>query len=192
MSKISVTVCRKDGRPNYGSEGASCTIERDIDDDMLERPALTAQFIESMYMIAEASVAGKLASSTPRPKIQPMTQAEVDTPDPRYPAPRPAAPPASIPPSTPSTPPPVGQPPPGKRTFYGNDGAPKSGKGLFGWAKDRGAVAWFEDLGRRQVPPLPKMLAEWSADWVTYAVAEYGKACIPPVPSANGNGHPPY
>jgi hypothetical protein len=188
MSKISVTVCRKDGRPNYGSEGASCSIERDVDDELLERPALTAEFIRGMYAIAEASVAEKIASSTPRPKIQPMTQAEADAPDPvqaRVNQPPPAATPAPAPSAS--------TPPPGRKTYYGNnDAPPKSGKGLYAWAKDRSAVPWFEDLGRKQAPPLSKLLNDWSPEWVSWAHGQYLSACIPAVPSANGNGHPPY
>jgi hypothetical protein len=195
MSKITVSFSDKvtvDGRAPW----AACSIERDVDDELLERPALVAEFVRQMYSQAESAVNLQLSRALPtarvanspldRPRIAPMTQAEVDAPAATAP-PRPAA---STPPAPPSTPPVVA--PPNGKTYSGRgqDGPPTTGAQLGGWAKRTGCLPWFASFG--QTNNLPKLCSQWSDEWAQYAFSAYGKACIPPaVPSSNGSGPPP-
>jgi hypothetical protein len=198
MNRIIATVSRKlatsgpDGRSNFGSNGASFTVELDITPEMIDNPQYLLERGRSAYSLAEAMVAEQLVRSTQRPKIAPMTQAEVDQVTPvqaRVNQPPPATPP-------PSTPAPVVAPPAnGRPTFYGGkgrgqDGPPTTGAQLGGFAKRTGCLPWFEAFAAEH--KLPKLCSQWSDDWAKYAHGQYLAACIPAVPSTNGAGPPPY
>jgi hypothetical protein len=94
MIKISVNYCRKDGRANYGSEGASCSIEAELasgtGDDALRAAA------KGLYKTARQLVEDELnrhpaatpAASTPQRSDPPRNDNANRYPGPRNEAPR--------------------------------------------------------------------------------------------------------
>jgi hypothetical protein len=206
MIKLSVTCSKKDRNGTFASVGVSdFEVEQSVVDDA---PALQAavrylqaaatqavdaylksqavashdpsgaRSAERAYAAAEQKAYAQ-AEGLPLPPAAP-TQPRPATPSAPSPPPVASAPPAS-------TPPPVAPAANGK-TYYGSarakDGPPTSAKQLGGWAKKTNALPWFEDFGRKQDPPLPRLLSEWSDDWAVFAYQQYLAACIPPV--ANG------
>ena len=198
MNRIIATVCRKqatvgkDGRSDYGSNGASFTVELDVTDEMVDNPQYLLERGRAAYALAEAMVAEQLVRSTPRPKIAPMTQAELDAPEAVNPAvARATQPPPSLPlDPRHAAPAPLPAPPPNNgRT---KEGPPENARQLAGWAKKHGLIKWFSDLGRRQNPPLSGLLSEWSDEWAVWAYQTWlASQPAPALPSnGNGNGHP--
>jgi hypothetical protein len=60
--RLTVGVCRKIGLPNYGSNGANCTVELELDSALLDRdPQALLQRINDAFQICEQSVATQLA-----------------------------------------------------------------------------------------------------------------------------------
>src|SRR5215207_8040126 len=56
MLKLTVGVTRKVGLPNYGSVGANCSLEADLDPMMLDDPERLHQKLRSTYSIAWEAV----------------------------------------------------------------------------------------------------------------------------------------
>jgi hypothetical protein len=69
MLKINVSYCRKDGRANYGSEGASCTLEAELSSDT-GNDALRG-FAEGLYKTAKQLVEEQLADGAGEPQATP-------------------------------------------------------------------------------------------------------------------------
>jgi hypothetical protein len=192
-NRIVATVSRKlattgkDGRSDYGSNGASFTVELDITPEMIENPQYLLERGRSAYALAEAMVAEQLVRSTPRPKIQPMTQAEVDAPEVNPAVARMSQPPPSPPAASP--PPPIAS-----NGQSGDDRPPTSAKSLGGWSKKHGLTKWFSDLGRAN--KRNGLISEWDDAFAKWAYAHWlsqqSVPTTPAVPSTNGNGHPPY
>ncbi|MFI5458977.1 MAG: hypothetical protein ACHRXM_26410 [Isosphaerales bacterium] len=174
---LTVSVCYSN---RSGQEFASCTLGGvELGPELLDQPAVLAAAIKTAYArcvdAVNTQLGGPAATDKP-PAVSPV----------QAPAVKPA----------PSTPPPVTPPPTGNQHYYGDrrpagrgtDGPPTTGPQLGGWAKKLGAIPWFEDLGRKQVPALPKLLSEWPSEWAVWAYAQYQAACIPPVsvPVTNG------
>jgi hypothetical protein len=182
MSKISASF--GDRITVNGRQPFCCiTIERDVDDELLERPALVAEFIKQMYIQAENAVQAQLERQLPEadesPAVNPAI-ARVNQPPP---------PPAALP----TPPPPAVQPPAnGNNTYYGGkgrnqDGPPTTGKQLRQWSVKNGTLAWFDDWAAKQTPPLPKFYGDWPDAWAVHAYASWQAASIPPAgPYANG------
>ena len=190
MNRIIATVSRKlatigkDGRSDFGSNGASFTVELEVTPEMLDNPQYLLERGRSAYSLAEAMVAEQLVRSTPRPKIAPMTQVEVDAPAPvqaRVNQPPPA--PAALP-SPPAN---------GNGNGRQKEGPPANARELGGWAKARGLTKWFSDLGRAN--NRRGLINEWDDAFAAWAheqwLATQAAPAAPAVPSSNGSG-PPY
>jgi hypothetical protein len=59
---------------------------------------------------------------------------------------------------------------------------------LYGWAKDRDAVRWFQAFASKQNPPLSKILSTWSDEWAVFAHKQY-LAEWQPAPAAQPETH---
>jgi hypothetical protein len=71
--KITVSSSRKVGQPDYGSVGAVCGLELDVDQAMLDQPGLLAERIRSAFAIAEGAVdeqLGRTTAAAPEPVHQ--------------------------------------------------------------------------------------------------------------------------
>jgi len=179
--KVSVCYSRKEG-----PEFASCSIgEVELDAALLEQPAVLTAAIRRAYERCRDAVDTQLIgqAAADAPEVNPAV-ARANQPSP-----------ASLP-APPSTPPPAASPPsPGAKRYYDDrrqrnqDTDPATGPQLGGVAKRLGAMAWFQDLGSKQNPPLPKFIGDWPDEWAVWAYAQYKAACIPPVPATNGVAH---
>jgi hypothetical protein len=182
MIRFSVCYSNKSGQ-----EFASCGLsEIELDHAMLDNPTALRDKIAGAYQVCEDMVNAQLGTAAVATLPLNPAVARVNQEPP-------AAAPSTPPP--PSMPPAVG-PPANGTTFYGNnDGPPKTGKQLGGWAKREGCLPWFERFAAAQKPsPLPKLCSQWTDQWAVYAHGQYMATLqpAPAVPSTNGNGHPSY
>ena len=167
---------------------ASCSIELELDDVLLNAPGLLHERIRQTYAMCETAVLEQLERNTPEPVDEGRHGSPVV--DRMNQAPPPAARPAL---PAPATPPPNGH---SARNYYANrrdagrsnEGPPTTGKALYGWARDNDCVAWFTKFGKAQVPPLPHLVSDFPDDWAAYAYENYlaAVAAAPAAPSTNG------
>jgi hypothetical protein len=189
---LTVSVCYSN---RAGQEFASCTLGGvELGIELLDQPAVLAAAIRRAYDRCHEAVDAQLAAAATVPAAATTASApaaELPLDRRHLGSPPHAASPTTLPPAVTSQ--------PGARPHYGaggqgkgrgQDGPPSTGPQLGGWAKKRDALPWFEAFGLAN--NLPKLCSQWSDEWAQYAFAEYGKACVPPVPSTNGHGRPPY
>jgi hypothetical protein len=86
--KLNVSVCRKEGLPKYGSEGASCSIEFEIAAaDAASKEVLQAK-IASAYALCDDAVTNQLAAAKARAQadstLEPGEERERDRRDTEY------------------------------------------------------------------------------------------------------------
>jgi hypothetical protein len=185
--KISVSYNRREN-----SEFASCSInDVELEASVLDRPDVFAAAVKTAYARCVEAVDRQLIGHAAQPPAPP---AAVNPAVAR--ASQPPPPPATLPldprhATAPAPPPPAPLPPavapplPGSSTYYGNNGIPKNGKQLGGWAKTNGCLPWFEAFGAAQKPsPLPKLCSQWNDQWAVYAYGQYMAA--QPAPATNG------
>jgi hypothetical protein len=65
--KLTVGVSRKIGQANYGSEGASCGLEIELDQSTLDQPAALAERIRAAYQIVQSAVEDQLERGSEPP-----------------------------------------------------------------------------------------------------------------------------
>lgn len=66
--KLSVGLCRKIGLPDYGSVGASCSLEIELDPSLLASdPQALRQRIQHAYSVCQAAIDEQLASAPSNP-----------------------------------------------------------------------------------------------------------------------------
>jgi hypothetical protein len=65
--KLTVGVSRKIGQANYGSEGASCSLEIELDQSTLDQPAALADRIRGAYQIVQQAVEDQLERASEPP-----------------------------------------------------------------------------------------------------------------------------
>jgi hypothetical protein len=169
--KVTVSVCRKVGRPNFGSEGASCEITLDVPDDHPE--VLTAQ-VAWAYATADASVTEQLAKSAVshcEPMVtQPAPQPARGTWDDRHPNQRRE---------------------PDSRE---HDGWPRSGRELYPFARKREESGQCPGLIKRLVGygravGHPDRIADWNRDQVEQALRSVLPAYDEAPAGSNGYSH---
>jgi hypothetical protein len=161
--KITVSVCRKIGMPNYSSEGATCSIETECDDAQALATARLA------YATAEQLVSEQLNHhKVEQPQPQPAAAAAV----------APARPPAA-------------EEPPGRRNGNGkgspnsqrqygqgpHNGRPHCGRELYPWSKRLEESGECPKLSRRlsqygDAEGFPKRMIDWSREQVNEAISE--------------------
>jgi hypothetical protein len=80
--KLNVGVSRKVGLPDYGSAGASCNLELELDSRLLETDldGLHAQ-IRSAYVAAQQAVSDELVRLQAQPTVAPVAQAPTTRPN---------------------------------------------------------------------------------------------------------------
>jgi hypothetical protein len=70
--KITISVCRKEGRPGYGSEGASCEVTFELADELIDHRKDCRAAIERHYNLADDVVNRQLARHpSPAPVLAP-------------------------------------------------------------------------------------------------------------------------
>jgi hypothetical protein len=195
---MSVIVCRKEGRANYGSEGASCELEFEFSAEAQKSIELRDAEIAKAYKICTDAVTDQLiaaqAAANADPGFEPgETRDRVPARDERprreteyddrlddqhdYGDRRNASPPRRD-----------------DRERYRDDGGgrrqtnsdrePRTGPQLFGWAKDRDELKWFSAFGKDN--RFPAKFNDWDERDVSDAMrAFHGRRSTA---SSNGNG----
>ena len=166
--KVAINLSEKIQDKPFGSFGAACTIELDIDQDMLARPADVLAQIRFAADVARAAVDREL--DLQRRKTPASAPAPEREPDAR--------------PSSRN----YGRDYRGddRRRPATDDQTPRTGRQLFGFAKDRDAIAWFTSWGKHR--RYPARLNDWNEDEVSEAVREFLIKRGPASVSASSNG----
>jgi hypothetical protein len=191
---LTVSVVRKEGRPSYGSEGASCEITMDVAErSVSEAPESLVSEIRRAYALCDQAVSEQLARSAPA-----GSEAE---PAPRQPdRTRPAS--QARPPSEPEPDRParrgggydsrIG---PDGAARWQNSGAPKSGRELIAWSRKREESGETPGLFKRLVwfgesQNFPPRVVDWSRDEVNDALgAVLGRGFGEDEPAPVRNGY---
>jgi hypothetical protein len=160
--RLRIEVCKKEGTEGYGSIGATCGLELEIDQSVLSDPTAAVARIRGYYSFCETAMNEELARlRTDQPAAGPNPAA-----DPPPPVKRPAA-------RSPATPPPA---PPAKRAaadpvaeehgdeddLPADDNPPTSGRNLLGWARSQETDAknWLVGFGRKK--RYPNRILDWT------------------------------
>ena len=161
MITLTVSVCKKVGTPNYGSNGATCSFGNvELDDQLLHDPPALAAKIRGWYALAELAVEeeiGRLGNGhAPAPARQPVVAPALPPP-----VARPSRPPALPPPATEEF--------DHDQAEDDNDDTPRTGSQLLGWArKQHGDCKTFIiTLGRKL--KFTGKVVEWNAAQVLEA-----------------------
>jgi len=148
--RLHIEVCKKEGTDNYGSIGATCGLELEIDQSVLADPAAAVARIRGYYSFCETAMNEELGRLR-----NPAADPAAAGPNPAAEAPPPAKRPVARSPAT---------PPSAKRAAevaedYGDeddaldeeDDPPTDGKHLLGWARNQpeDAKGWLIKLGRK-------------------------------------------
>jgi hypothetical protein len=173
--RITVSVCRKDGRPGYGSEGASCELTVDVAETSVGSCAAPlVDEIRRCYALADQVVTEQLARSAGPAPVEPVRQAEPDR-DRRLSQARP--------PSEPEPERPASRQSGGYDRTHGPDGAarwqqngrPKSGRELIACSRKREESGESPGLFKRLVrygesQGFPPRVVDWSREEVDDAI----------------------
>lgn len=175
--KLNVSVCRKEGREHYGSEGATCSIEIEADASLADNPELLHAKVRALYRLCDRAVAAQIAGDPgPEPEHAP--------PPPRRPD-RDPEPPRDRSPdrngydrqSQPAYSSPQSSAPGPHRTQVNRkafEGDPRTGKALFRWAKEQDGlydfdlVKWMMSWARLQ--EFPDRFDQWEPGQVAQCV----------------------
>ncbi len=174
-TKLSIGLTRKVGLPEFGSVGASASIEVEVDAALLSDPAALAAKIHSLQTIVGQAVDDELtAQQRAIPRRAPET--------------RPARPVAVAAASANGhhkertdwgnqrARGAVAAPASGDRRSDRSDGPPRSGKGLFAWCKEQESATGFELIrhlnGWAKREGLPYKMGEWTGDEIAAGHAE--------------------
>ncbi len=171
--RLHVEVCKKEGTANYGSVGATCGLEVEIDLATLADPASAVARIRGFYSLCELAMNEELARLKD-PAAAPATAAA----DPTTP-PSPARRPADRPPARPTRP--VTATADAEHRdqvddMPEDDDPPTDGRRLLGWARSQpeDAKNWLVGLGKRlRYPP---RIVDWTPKQVQTAYQTYREA----------------
>jgi hypothetical protein len=208
--QIKVSVCRKEGRPGYGSEGASCELTLDVAERTVsDSPASLVDEIRRAYSLAETAVSEQLA----RHPAAPAAAAPIEPQDLGWVHNAPAVPTAAtngLPSQAraPSAPEPDRQPRPGSYSpppgpdgaaRWQQNGRPRNGRELVPWSRKLeqsgqcpGVFKRLVQYGRSQ--NFPEMMTAWSQFEVDDALRAVVGEGFDDEPAAapvgrNGNGY---
>jgi hypothetical protein len=159
--KINISYSQKANRSNGVQPWAAASIEREFPEELFAKPSLLFAEMRQTYAIAEAAVAEQLENAALDEEPEP---GDVRSGDPVRDRVR-QAPPASARSFAPA---PSSSPSPSNQ-IGSKDGPPTTARELAGWAKRHGLIKWFSELGRKQDPPFPGLLSEWSNEWAIWA-----------------------
>jgi hypothetical protein len=159
--RLHVEVCKKEGTANYGSIGATCGLEVEIDLATLADPTAAVARIRGFYSLCELAMNEELARLK-----DPATAAAAPTNPP--PAKRPAD----------RTPPVVtaAEDHDQAEEVPEEDDPPTDGRRLLGWARSQpeDAKNWLVGLGKRL--RYPNRILDWSPKQVQTAYQTYREA----------------
>lgn len=178
MLKLKVGSCKKLGQANYGSIGAECSVEIEIDQSLLthDLDGFHAQ-VKAAFIACNQAINDELhrqqhpaTTQTPPPQINGHSHAETNGNGNGHvnrltslPSP---APPSAPPPAT----------PPAAAANPSNSTAPRSGKALFAWTKEqeqRYEIGLLKYLnGWAKLQEFPGRMVDWDAAQVSQAHAE--------------------
>jgi hypothetical protein len=174
MLKLSVSAAEKIGTDNFGSIGAQCSIELELDSQLLEHADALAEAItrhqETVTTAMRAHMKRMVATSNATPKAPPQASSL-----PHRPNGKPQA-----------TPPTNGANGTGKAAQADDDDgftpeddhdddAPTTGRELLGWARRQAedAFPWLVKTGKKR--GFPERILDWNEDQVTQAYRAYHK-----------------
>jgi hypothetical protein len=163
--RLHVEVCKKEGTANYGSIGATCGLEVEIDLATLADPPAAVARIRGFYSLCELAMNEELARLK-----DPAAAAATPTNPPS--AKRPADRTPAIPPRPVAT----------EDRDQADDGMPEEGdpptdgRRLLGWARSQpeDAKNWLVGLGKRL--RYPNRILDWSPKQVQTAYQNYREA----------------
>jgi hypothetical protein len=161
--RLHVEVCKKEGTANYGSIGATCGLEVEIDLATLADPTAAVARIRGFYSLCELAMAEELA------RLKDPAAAAAAPTDP---------PPARRPADRTQTPPVVTAAEQHDQVddMPGEDDPPTDGRRLLGWARSQpeDAKNWLVGLGKRL--RYPNRILDWSPKQVQTAYQTYREA----------------
>lgn len=144
MIKLRVSICRKVGDPNYGSHGAGCDLEAELDSALLSDLDQLRAKIRQAYAICASAVAAELGEGGPaRPAEPPAPRREREDDRPRERDQRSASPARSS-----------GRP----------DSPPANGRQLMGWLKKRDEEYFERAQKIGKAHGYPWKIADWDED----------------------------
>jgi hypothetical protein len=161
--RLRIEVCKKEGTDHYGSIGATCGLELEIDQSVLADPAAAVARIRGYYSFCETAMHEELARLRNGNATTPASDTATV-----------AAPPENRPVArTPTAPPrPVAE----RAEEDDDDNPPPDGRCLLGWAKSQpdDAKNWLVGLGKRlRYPP---RIIDWTPKQVQTAYQAYREA----------------
>jgi hypothetical protein len=173
--KLTVSVSRKIGQPNYGSEGASCGLEMELDQSSLDNPAQLADRIRAAYHVVEGAIEDQLMRAAEPVRREAPREAPLQPGDPAYDRMHPAPPePARRP-----APAPVQQSQPDRGWLVDADDLPNSGKSFAGWMGKQSEATKAKVKNLITAWKLPGLYKTWDAETVAAVVHDL---LIPPPP----------
>jgi hypothetical protein len=158
--RLHVEVCKKEGTANYGSVGATCGLEVEIDLATLADPAAAVARIRGFYSLCELAMNEELARLKD-PAAAPAAAAPTNPP--------PAKRPVTVTPA-------AEQPDQVDEVPEEDDDPPTDGRRLLGWARSQpeDAKNWLVGLGKRL--RYPNRILDWSPKQVRTAYQSYREA----------------
>jgi hypothetical protein len=183
--RLKIEVCQKEGTEHFGSIGATCGLELEIDQSVLADPAAAVARIRGYYAFCETAMNEELArlrTGQPAAVTANGPAAAAAGPNPAAEAPplkRPVA-------RSPATPPPAKRAaaePVAEAEDHGDacepeedDDPPTDGRRLLGWARNQpeDAKNWLVGLGKRL--RYPNRILDWSPKQVQTAYQSYREA----------------
>jgi hypothetical protein len=181
--KLVLSICRKEGRPGYGSEGATAEVHLELAERTVsENPLSLIEEARRGYAFLDQVVSEQLARTAPdAPPVEPpvMTLGYVhgdpDPPASQTPA-RDRLPSQGRAPSTPEPARTEPRRPPAPGNGNGQGGPPRDGRALYSWLKrqdeehDAGLLRYVSRWGKLQ--EFGERMVEWSQEQVAEALAE--------------------
>jgi hypothetical protein len=148
--RLRIEVCKKEGTDYYGSIGATCGLELEIDQSVLADPVAAVARIRSYYSFCETAMNEELGRLR-NPAASPNPAAEAPSPNrpvARSPAPKRAAAP-------------VGEEYADEDDAPEEDNPPTDGRHLLGWARSQPTDAknWLIGFGRKK--RYPNRILDW-------------------------------
>jgi hypothetical protein len=181
--RLRIEVCKKEGTEGYGSIGATCGLELEIDQSVLADPAAAVARIRGYYSFCESAMTEELARlriAQPAAASSNSPAAPAASPDPTAEVPPPKRPVAGSPVT----------PPPAKRAARvadaedsgdaheteEEDNPPTDGRRLLGWARNqpKDAKNWLVGFGKRS--RYPGRILDWTQKQVETAYHSYRAA----------------
>jgi hypothetical protein len=162
--------------PDYGSKGATCGLELELDSALLADPDSLRRQIHDAYQVAALAVAEQLGAPDQGDAAEPPAIAAPAAPAPSAP-PAPRTPAAPAPPARPARQP--------SRPARRQDGPPETANQLYRYAADRGALNLVFRYGKDQ--GFPRQIREWTEDMVVEFLDAHPDLLDAPV--SNGRSH---